>query len=51
MGGIERHIADKTKPMVNLGFGIVTIIISHTSGSLGLSDRLEQKRVVSLFDP
>ena len=50
VGGIERQVRDKTKPMVNVGFAIVTIIIGHTTGSLGLSNLLEQKRVVALFD-
>jgi hypothetical protein len=27
------------------------LIIGHTTGSLGLSHLLEQKRVVALFDP
>jgi hypothetical protein len=51
VGGIERHVTDKPKPMVNFGFGIVTIIMNHATGSLGLGDLLEQKRVISLFDP
>ena len=33
------------------GFVIFTIIVSHTTGSLGLSHSLEQKRVVAFFYP
>src|SRR5918993_214420 len=59
IGGIERHVTDETKPMVHLAFVVFTLIIGHVrgwtdlhaTGSLGLSDLLEQKRVVALFDP
>jgi len=51
IGGIERHIRDKTKPMVNFGVVIFTIIIGHTPSSLGLSNLLEQKSMIAFFDP
>jgi hypothetical protein len=51
MGGIERQVRDKTTPMVHFGFAIVTIIGGHTTGSLSLGNLLEQKGVVSFFDP
>jgi hypothetical protein len=51
MGGIERHVRDQTKPVVNFGVVIFTIIIGHTPGSLGLSNLLEQKGMIPFFDP
>jgi hypothetical protein len=51
IGGIERHITGQTKPMAHPAFVVFTLIIGHTTGSLGLRYLLEQKRVVSLFDP
>src|SRR5919205_3984317 len=51
IGGLERHGTDQTKPLVSPAFVVFTLIIGHTTGSLGLSHWLEQKRVVSLFDP
>src|SRR5918992_6351208 len=51
IGSIERHVRDKTKPMVNFGVVIFTIIIGHTPGSFGLSNLLEQKGMIPFFDP
>src|ERR671911_1222150 len=36
IGGIERQVRDTTKPMVNVGVMIVTLIIGHTTGALSL---------------
>jgi hypothetical protein len=51
IGGIERHVTDKTKSMVNFGFVIFTILISRSTSSLGLRHWLEQKRMIPFFDP
>jgi hypothetical protein len=51
IGGIERHVADKTKPMVNPGFVVFTIIIGHPTRLLGLRHLLEQKGMIAFFYP
>jgi hypothetical protein len=51
IGGIEGHVTDKTKPMVQPMWTIFTIIIRDTTGSLGLGHLLKQKRMVALFYP
>lgn len=51
IGGIEWHVRDETEPMVHPALAVFTLIIGHTTRSLGLSDLLEQKRVVPLFYP
>ena len=48
VGGIEWQVRDKPKPRVNVGLVIVTIIVSHTTGSLGLSNLLEQKGMIEV---
>jgi hypothetical protein len=51
MGGLARQGRDTPTPMVHFGFAIVTILGGHTTGSLSLGNLLEQKGVVSFFDP
>ena len=51
IGGIERQVGDKTKPMVNVGLVIVTVIVSHTANSIGLGNLLEQKGMIAFFNP
>src|SRR5688572_21055928 len=51
MRGIERHVRDETKPMVHPALAVFTLLIGHPTGSLGLSNLLEQKRVVALLYP
>src|SRR5687767_12219757 len=41
IGGIERHITGKTKPMVNPTFVVFTLIIGHTTGSFSLGHLLK----------
>jgi hypothetical protein len=49
IGGMERHLTDKTKPMVKPAVMVCTLIIGHATRSLGLSHLLEQKCVVPLL--
>ena len=50
VGGIEGHVTDKAKAMVDALFGVVTRRRGDAASLLGLCDLLEQKRMVPFFD-
>ena len=50
MGFVERHVTEKTKPLVEPVSGS-PIVVSHASGMLGGLHVCEQGRMVAFFDP
>ena len=51
VGGIERDIIDKAKPMHEPRSAIVPLIIGDAAGVLGRLDLLEQIGMIAFFDP
>src|SRR5262245_8945858 len=51
MGFIERHVTDKTKPMMNALWSVMTVIIGHATGAFRFGHLLEQKGMIAFFDP
>ena len=50
MGGIERHVTEKAKPVVETRRGIVPVVRGDASGALGCRDMREQRGMIACFD-
>src|SRR5690349_13793713 len=51
LGCIERHVTDKTKPMMQTLLSVMTVIIGHATGAFRFGHVLEQKGMIAFFDP
>ena len=50
MGGIERHVTDKAKPVAQTRLGGISIVVSDASGLLGRRHLCEQDSMVAFFN-